>query len=96
MCSFWTPSLYNDILVAIFYTSILRFTYKQLFLPGYGNWSFLDETLDKPARPCGVWHYTNPLSRFVNTHTSQIVTAVQNELRDWLDPYSMSPIAIPG
>lgn len=81
--------------VAIYRTPLLQFTYKQLLLPGFGVWSFLAETLEEPTLPCSVWHRTKPLQKFVNTYTFQIIETLQTGLRDWLDPHSMSPIAIP-
>lgn len=79
----------------MFYTSNMRFTHQQLLLPGFGHWSFLSETLKDHVLACSIWHYTDPLKRFLNTHTSQIIASLQNGVRDWLDPYSMSPVAIP-
>ncbi|KAF7797232.1 hypothetical protein EIP86_008424 [Pleurotus ostreatoroseus] len=60
-----------------------------------GKWVFLKSSYKDDTVSTSIWHSTQPLTRLRNAKTCQILDMMQNELYKWLDPYSMTPLAIP-
>ena len=61
----------------------------------HGKWVFLKSLYKDDTVSTGIWHSTQPLMRLHDAKTCQIIDLMENELYKWLDPYSMTPLAIP-
>ena len=74
----------------------ITFSSSDIDIPGCARWLFIAASHKSTISSYTILHASRSFEKFRNEHTTILLDRLRVVVHNWLDPHSVTPLAVPG